>query len=789
MLAPKLPTDEAGRLEALRRYELFDSPHQQSLDDLTTLAAHICGAPVSLISFVDEHRQWFKSAFGFSGGDTPREISFCGHAILSDELFIVGDATEDTRFADNPLVLGPQAIRFYAGAPIISPDGYVLGTLCVIDRVPRQLTAEQENALRVLSRQVMAQLELRRQTRELRDSEARYRALFENAPDGIVVANTESTYVDGNASICRMLGYTREEFVGLNAKDIVAPTEVRNIEPALTELRAKHDHAREWRFKRKDGTSFTADVTVNVMTDGNLLGMIRDITDRNEAVEALRVAEERMRFTLEATGLGIWEYSYGTQVLQLSETLEAQLGLKAGTFDGTFASFYRYLHPEDRHAMLASVRKAIEAHTEFSVAHRILLPDGTVRWLSGSGLATFDSQGVPVRVVGVSADITERKLLEEQYFQAQKMEAVGRLAGGVAHDFNNLMAAILGYCELLLEEIPADSRHVHDLREIEKAGLRAAGLTRQLLAFSRKQIVEPTVLDLNAVVTDMQSMLARLIGEDITMEMRSEHGLARVKADRGQIEQVVMNLAVNARDAMPDGGTLTIRTANIELDANYPKTHLKVEPGHYVVLTVSDTGTGISAETQKRLFEPFFTTKEVGKGTGLGLATVHGIVKGSGGSVRVYSEVGLGSAFAVYLPAIDAGRVSIEASTVLGPNSGTETVLVVEDEDGVRELVRRLLTQQGYTVLMATNADEALEVFRREPIDALLTDVVMPGGSGPELARSLRQERPDLKVIYMSGYTEDAIVHRGVIGADIDFLHKPFTAASLGRKLREVLDG
>ncbi|MEP6765900.1 MAG: PAS domain S-box protein, partial [Gemmatimonadaceae bacterium] len=738
MLASTLPSNETERLAALKRYEVLDTLPDQSLDDLTSLAAHICSTPVSLISLVDEHRQWFKSEFGASWGETPRDISFCGHAVLGTELFMVNDVAGDTRFADNALVLGEHSIRFYAGAPIVSPDGYVLGTLCVIDRVPRELTLAQQDSLRVLSRQVMVHLELRRQARELRESETRYRTLFENAPDGIVVANSKSTYIDGNASICRMLGYTREEFIGLNAKDIVAPAEVRNIESALGELASKQNHVREWRFKRKDGTTFAAEVTVSVMTDGDFLGMIRDVSERNEALEALRLANERMHFTLVAAGIGLWDLDYVTGVLRWSETLEAQFGIAPGTFEGKFEAFAGRIHPDDRAETLATVNTAIEARTEFTVTHRILWPDGTVRWMNGRGRAVFNNEGVPIRLVGVSSDITERRMLEEQYHQAQKMEVVGRLAGGIAHDFNNLMTSVLGYCDLILEDSGLDKRHRNDVQQIEKAGLRAAGLTRQLLAFSRKQIIEPTLFDLSSLVVDMRPLLARLIGKDIRIEMRSEAGLATVKADRGQIEHAMMNLALNARDAMPQGGTLTIRTANVELDAAYPNTHLEFKSGHYVMLAVTDSGTGMTTEVQKRLFEPFFTTKEVGKGTGLGLATVYGIVKDSGGSVNVYSEIGFGSTFAIYLPAVNVAQTSTELPTVSGLDVGTETILVVEDEDGVRELVRRLLARQGYTVLVAANAEEARNVFQNSPIDALLTDVVMPGGSGPELARALK---------------------------------------------------
>jgi two-component system, cell cycle sensor histidine kinase and response regulator CckA len=403
--------------------------------------------------------------------------------------------------------------------------------------------------------------------------------------------------------------------------------------------------------------------------------------------------------------------------------------------------------------VLETLGKAMRSGGDFSTQHRSIWPDGTVRWLSGAGRVLLGAHGEPVRAVGIAQDVTERHTLEEQYQQAQKMEAVGRLAGGVAHDFNNLLTVILGYCELLLTDLdPDDPRHA-DMTEIQKAGVRAAGLTRQLLAFSRKQIVEPTRLDLNIVMIDMRAMLGRLIREDVKVMLGLGPELAPVTADRGQVEQIIMNLAVNAQDAMPSGGTLTLETANVELDEQYAKAHLGVKPGQYVVLTVSDTGTGITPQVRARLFEPFFTTKEVGKGTGLGLATVHGIVTRSGGSVNVQSEVGKGTSFKVYFPRADAAEMVAETPSLAArPHTAAETVLVVEDADGLRELIRRLLQRQGYTVLVAENADEAFQLFDQNPsIDVVLTDVVMPGASGPELTSRLVERRPSLKVVYMLG--------------------------------------
>jgi signal transduction histidine kinase len=380
---------------------------------------------------------------------------------------------------------------------------------------------------------------------------------------------------------------------------------------------------------------------------------------------------------------------------------------------------------------------------------------------------------------------------QDQLRQAQKMEAVGRLAGGVAHDFNNLLTAITGYSDLLMSDLAEGDPRRADLEQIKHAADRAAGLTRQLLAFSRRQVLQPRVLDLNVVITDVEKMLRRVIGEDIDLVTIPGSALGRVKADPGQLDQVILNLAVNARDAMPEGGKLTIETANVELDGAYALRHIAVRPGPYVMLAVSDTGCGMDAEILARLFEPFFTTKEVGKGTGLGLATVYGIVTQSGGSISVYSEPGRGTTFKMYLPRVkEAVETRVVVASPDTPVRGSETILVVEDEEAVRSLARLVLERKGYTVLEARHGTEALRVSERHegPIALVLTDLVMPGLGGRELAGRLATVRPDTKVLYMSGYTDNAIVHQGVLDAGAAFLSKPFTPDALARKVREVLD-
>jgi PAS domain S-box-containing protein len=631
----------------------------------------------------------------------------------------------------------------------------------------------------------------------LRDERDRAQGYLDTAQVILLKLDTKGRIALINRYGCSVLGWSADELVGRNWIEMCLP--VRCLEQERTKfhnLLGGDEAVTENPVLTKSGEERLVEWRNRLLLDheGHVIGSFSsgtDITARHAAVEALRTAEERTQFVLQNANVGVWDMDYATGVLRWSGTMEAQYGLPSGSFGETLDAFVDRIHPDDRITVLDTIANAVSAGAVFSLLHRAIWPDGTVRWLSGAGRILLNDRGEAVRSVGVSMDITERRTLEQQFQHAQKMEAIGQLAGGVAHDFNNLLTVILGFCEQLLGDLePEDSRHA-DIVEIQKAGMRAAGLTRQLLAFSRKQIVEPARLDLNVIVTDIQVMLRRLISLDVKVVLDLDLALAPLTGDRGEVEQIIMNLAVNARDAMPNGGTLTIKTANVELDDHYAKTHVGVKPGPYVVLIVTDTGTGMTPEVQARLFEPFFTTKAPGKGTGLGMATIYGIVMRGGGSVGLSSEVGRGTAFNVYFPRALAAEPTVAApSRSAPPAAGTQTVLLVEDEDGLRELARRLLVRHGYTVLVAGNANEAIRLFEANlAIDLILTDVVMPGTSGPELVKQLVQRRPELKALYMSGYTDEAIVHHGVLDPGIALLHKPFTSDTLRRKVRDVLDG
>lgn len=628
---------------------------------------------------------------------------------------------------------------------------------------------------------------------EVRDSEDRFRQLFEKNLAGVFVSTIDGKITDCNDSFARIFGYgSRQEVLAHNARDLYMSDEDRSAfverirkAGAFTNL--------ELMCRRKDGTPIWVLENVGLLDfvpgqPERIQGTLIDITERKYAEQALIESESKFRAVADTAASAIYIHN-GKRFLYVNRASEDISGYTATEL--LVLNPFDIVHSEDIALVMARARARQEGDgAPDRYEFRIIRKDGSPRWLDFSAsVIQFEGQSA---LLCTAFDITERRGLEDQLRQAQKMEAVGRLAGGIAHDFNNLLTVIKGYSELLLEEFPEGLPLRGEVEEIKRAADRAATLTKQLLAFSRQQVLAPKVLDLNSVVGNMDKLLRRLLGADIMLVTSLDPSIGRVKADPGQVEQVIMNLAVNARDAMPHGGKLTIETAGIELDEAYTREHVGSRPGRYVMLTVADSGTGMSEEVRQRIFEPFFTTKESGKGTGLGLSTVYGIVKQSQGYIWVDSAAGKGSAFKVYLPQLDAPTEVTAIRTVAQSSfRGEETVLLVEDEDGVRALVRQVLHKQGYTVLEARHGGEAILQCERHPgeIHLLLTDVVLEGIGGPELAGRLLKMRPDMKVLFISGYTDDAIIHHGVETSSTAFLQKPFTTDTLARKIRQVLAG
>jgi two-component system cell cycle sensor histidine kinase/response regulator CckA len=625
-----------------------------------------------------------------------------------------------------------------------------------------------------------------------------FRYSIDQASVAVFWMNREAGFSYVNDQACHSLGYTREELLRLRLWDIdpFYPKErwASNWEQ-YQENRQGGEESLETCHRRKDGVVFPVEVSSKHLWFGDTelhVAFVRDITERKEAEEQLLYQANLLQNVSDA----IVATDLNFDITSWNQAAEALYGWPAREVIGQ--PVHEILQTEHPYARSEQIQgRLLERgiwRGEVIQKHR----NGAAINILASVSLVKDSTGNPVGAVAALRDITERKQaeqaqakLEEQLRQAQKMESIGRLAGGVAHDFNNLLTVIQGYCGLIQAQIPSESPLLEDLKQIQRAAERATALTRHLLAFSRKQILAPTTLDLNSLVTNLRKMLERLIGEDITLSTVLQPDLWTIIADPGQIEQVIMNLAVNARDAMPTGGMLTIETSNVQLDENYLRTQLEAPSGPCVMLVITDTGCGMDEATRAQIFEPFFTTKELDKGTGLGLATAYGIIKQSGGDITVYSEPGRGATFRIYLPASEITSSSLAISQV-NPvtRGGNETILLVEDEETVRKLARTALQGKGYTILEAGRGGEALSLFEQHQglIDLLVTDVVMPQMSGRELAEQLKALQPQLKVLFMSGYTDDAIVRHGLLAAEVEYLSKPFSLNVLASKVRELLD-
>lgn len=637
------------------------------------------------------------------------------------------------------------------------------------------------------------------QNRKIRMSEERYRNLIQAAEEGIVAADKTGRILLMNAAAVEMFGYGIGRDETLYFRDLFHLSN----SPALTKQLAQFADKGKCcsmgqRFEaegcRKNGEIFPLDVSLSVSGEEDkciLTGMIRDTTQRNLLMLQLAEAKQEWEETFDTINDAITIHDRDFNIVRANRAATEMLGMPLATIltQKCFRCYHGKDHPPDQCPSCETLKTGIESTSEVFETH-------LNKHIEVKALPRFDEHKNLSGLVHVVRDISARKEAEEkqqklraQLNQAQKMESVGRLAGGISHDFNNILSVIIGYSELIQRELPASSKLYKDINTIREAGEKGAVLTGQLLAFSRKQILKMRPVDLNRIVEDMTKMLRRVISENISLDLHLAPGLGMVVADAGQMEQVLLNLAVNARDAMPDGGHFIIETALIDIESEYVDQHAEAQLGPHVVLAITDTGSGMPRHVKEHIFEPFFTTKEVGKGTGLGLATVYGIVKQHGGQIYVYSEAGKGTTFKIYLPVTPNTEIEHAEPEPDSMPEGNETILIAEDDATIRQMLKSCLEPMGYTILLAADGQEAIELGRTygEDINLLLTDVIMPGMNGQELADEITKTRPAIKVIFMSGYTDDSIAHHGVLGPGVDFIQKPITLTRLAQKLRTVL--
>ena len=631
----------------------------------------------------------------------------------------------------------------------------------------------------------------------LRQSEQRTRLIINTALDAVITMDSAGRITEWNSQAERLFGWSREEILGKHMADTIIPAayrerHARGLKKFLESGEGPVLNRRiEITALQRDGVEIPVELAISpakLGTEWTFSAFIRDLSEQKNAAEALRRGEKRYHQLFEDMPIGLYRSTPDGFLIDANPAMISMLGYSdRASLLATPASML-YVDPADR-ARWSDEMSRTGVVRDFEV--KLRRADGAVIWARDTTLAQFDSAGRVTLYEGVIEDITDRRSLEAQLNHASKMEAVGRLAGGVAHDFNNVLTVIMSYAAMLTDSIGSNDPNREDVQAITSAAERARGLTRQLLAFSRKQVLQPRVININAVISDLESMLRRLIGEDIELLTSLDPLIGRINADPGQLEQVLMNLVVNARDAMPDGGRLSIRTSNSALSTELAMGALHAGDGDYVMLAVSDTGLGMTREVQQRLFDPFFTTKEQGRGTGLGLSTVYGIIKQSGGEIYVYSEIGAGTTFKVYFPrlAATAEERHDEVEHLQVPR-GSETVLLVEDDAILRTLAVRLLTNYGYRVVAADGGSNALAIVSagKTRIDGVISDVVMPGMNGRELVEKILELRPRMPCLLMSGYADDDILRRGISEGERMFLHKPFTPEQLAQQVRALLD-
>lgn len=842
---------ETDRVAALASYAILDTPIESEFDDVVRLAAETFAAPIAVINLVSDNRQWFKAEVGIGARELPLDVSICAHAILQNDFLVVPDTRLDQRFDCNPLVHVEDGLRFYAGAILRSAAGLPIGTVCVLDREarPEGITAHQRLVLEVLARQVMTQLELRKalvdqtlRSKELavevrqradaedalRGIEERYRLVSRATNDAIWDWDLATNHVVWNEALEAAHGHKPHDVEPSGAWwiDHIHPDDRARIDASIhAAIEGDADSwSDEYRFCRADGSYAAILDRGHIIRRGDgtavrMIGAMLDLTERQRTRAVLAMSEERLRLATEAAEVGFWDVDIVNDILIWPPIVKRMFGISpqvAVSMD----DFYAGIHPDDRSATGKAFADACDPlqRSLYDIEYRTVgKEDGQLRWVAAKGRGLFDDEGRCVRVVGTAIDVTARKFaeaelldlnnhlerrvaeaigerekVEEALRQSQKMEAVGQLTGGIAHDFNNMLAVIIGSLDLLGRRLGNDDARARRYVEAAAdASQRAAMLTQRLLAFSRQQPLNPEILDANKLVPAMSDLLAHTLGTGIRQETVLAAGLWCTHADRNQLESAILNLAVNARDAMSDSGRLTIETHNTFIDERYAAANIGVPHGQYVMIAISDTGTGMAPEVIAKAFDPFFTTKTVGKGTGLGLSQVYGFVKQSGGHIKIYSEPGSGTTVKIYLPRF-VGEVvehEVQKHGDLPRGEQNEVILVVEDEPAVRQFSIDALTELGYRVIEADGGLAALRLLDAHPeISLLFTDIVMPDINGRKLADEAARRRPNLKILYTTGYTRNAVVHNGVVDAGVELIGKPFTVEQLAAKIRAVLE-
>jgi PAS domain S-box-containing protein len=791
--SPAPSWSEADRLLAVDEYGILNTPQEDDYDNMAKLAAQICEAPLSAVTIVAKDKQWFKAEVGLGLRETPLDISFCKHTILQSGAFIVSDATKDPRFKGNPLVMGDPHVRFYAGIPLATPEGLPIGTICVLDYVPRTLTEKQTFALKTLARQIMIQLELRRSIAtkhsyelRLRTSELSYRRLFEAARDGIFILEAETgRIIDANPFLSEFLGFTRDEMIGKTVGELSPFSDIEANQAMLDRLQ-KEGFVRyeNLPLKTRDGRHMAAEFVCNVygVADKNVIQCnIRDITERKRN-------EARFHRLVNSNAQGVIFWNTKGEITGSNDAFLSIVGynredLEAGRLNWATMT-PSYYAERDR----LYVEKLTQDKKSAAYEKEFIRKDGSkVPVLIG---AVFFEDS-PEEGVCFVVDLTEPKKLELQFLRAQRMESIGTLAGGIAHDLNNILAPIMMSIHLL-KESAKDAISIEILNNIESSTRRGADIVRQVLSFARGMDGDKIEIQPRHMLDDIESIIKNTFPKSIRLLTSVPADTWTILGDPTQVHQILLNLCVNARDAMPDGGNLTIRLENCVLDEQYAAMNLQAKAGKYVQISIGDNGTGMAPDVVERVFEPFFTTKELSKGTGLGLSTVMAIVKSHNGIINVYSEPGKGTTFKVYLPALAIATVepSDHAEDVTLPRGRGETILVVDDEAPILSITTQTLRLYGYQVLCASDGAEAVAVYaqHRATIALVLTDMMMPIMDGSSTIHALKRINPAVKIIAASGLNANGDIARDRGVSVKNFLLKPYTAGTLLKEVRAVLD-